>query len=122
MLASTVEAATSNTSPPGGPSEVQALAPTGLSPRYFVPTAVPGLMPLARFPFSSRWRRGLSLSAAPFAYGWGFGVAIAICREPIDSFVSPNPFEMAPEPTSVREALSETTNRPIKRRRLEKAY
>src|SRR5437660_2387287 len=54
ILASSVEAATSNTSPPGGPSEIQAPLPAGILPGCFAGTAGPGLMPLARFPFSSR--------------------------------------------------------------------
>jgi len=47
---------------------------------------------------------------------------VAGCEELIDSFVPPVPFEMAPKPTSARDTLSDTENRPIKRRGLEKAH
>src|SRR5437899_10672794 len=83
MLASTVEAATSNTSPPGGPSEVQALAPTGLSPRYFVPTALPGLMPLARFPCSGSRCAGPRLDATSFFEDSANEGVVTACDEPI---------------------------------------
>jgi hypothetical protein len=48
-------------------------------------------------------------------------VVAAVCDEPIDLFVSPDTFEVAPVPTSARETLSKTKNRHIKRRVLEKA-
>jgi flagellar biosynthesis/type III secretory pathway ATPase len=63
----------------------------------------------------------LSLGVAFFEFSWALAVGPAVCGELIDSFMSPVPFEMAPKPTSAREALSNIKNRPIKRRRLEKA-
>ena len=56
-----------------------------------------------------------------FECDWALAVAAAVCSEPVDLFISPNPFEMAPKPTSARETLSDKKNRLIKRRRLEKA-
>ena len=63
----------------------------------------------------------LSLGVAFFEFSWALAVVAAVCGELTDCFVSPFPFEMAPKPTSAREALSNAKNRLIKRRRLEKA-
>ena len=55
-----------------------------------------------------------------FECDWALAVAAAVWSEPVGLFISPNPFEMAPEPMSAKETLSNTKNRPIKRG-LEKA-
>src|SRR6266480_2507791 len=116
MLASTVEAATSETSPPGGPSENQSPFPVGRIARMFRGCSGRNDMPCGRFPCSSSRGAGPGLDATSFLEDSAGEVLRAACGEPIRAA---NDLDMAPRLASITQVLSNTTTNPSNRRELE---
>src|SRR6266568_3576680 len=103
MLAFTVEAAASDTSPPGGPSENQSPFPVGRIARVFRGCSGRNEMPCGRFPCSSSRRAGPGLDATSFLEDSAAEVLRTACGEPIRAA---NVLDMALRPASRTQVLS----------------
>src|SRR6266446_1490796 len=116
MLASTVEAATSDTSPPGGPSENQFPFPAGRIARVLRGRSGRNDMPLDRFPCSSSRCAGPGLDATSFLEDSVEEVLGPACGEPIRAA---HVLDMAPQPASRTQPLSNRPRNTSNRRELE---
>src|SRR5947208_10008152 len=116
MAGSAVETATSETSPPGGPSENQSPFPVGRIARVFRGGSGRNDMPGGRFPCSSTRRAGPGMDATSFLGDSAGEVLRTACGEPIRAA---NVLDMVPRPASRTQVLSNTPRNPSNRRELD---
>src|SRR5262245_37298668 len=108
MLESTVEAAASNTSPPGGPSENQFPLPFGRIARVLRRCSGRNDMPPERFPCWSRRGAEPGLEETPVLEDTAEKLVSPACGEPTRAA---NVLDIAPKPASKTQPMSNTASK-----------
>ena len=116
MLESTVEAAASNTSPPGGPSENQFPLPAGRLARVLRWCSGRNDMPPERFPRRSKRSAEPGLEETPFLEDTAEEVLSTACGEPARAA---NVLDIAPKLASKTHPMSNTARSPSNTRDVE---